>query len=96
MVDSKAQQRRKVLLMTNWPLRFVVLNNADLSKPDEHQNMMIHEASNRDVVCMYLRYGVYDSPVPASFLRSAPPLMSYTRSPTPSPQTIRCCDQRDV
>jgi hypothetical protein len=56
-VDSKARQRRKVLLMTNWPLRCVVLHNADLSKPDEHQNL-IHEASNRDVVCMYLRYSM--------------------------------------
>jgi hypothetical protein len=66
----------------------VVLNNADLSNPDERQSM-IYEASNRNVVCMYLRYGVYDSTIPASFLRSAPPIMAYTRYPTP--QTIRCC-----
>lgn len=54
---------------------------------------MIHEASNHDVVCMYLRYGVYDSSIPASFLRSASPIMAYTRCPTPplSPQSIRCC-----
>jgi hypothetical protein len=85
-----------VLLMTNWPLRCVVLHNADLSKPDEHQNL-IHGASNRDVVCMYLRYGVYGSPIPASFLRSAPSIMARSRCATPplSPQTIRCCRPED-
>ncbi len=40
-------------------------------------------ASNRDVVLLYLQYGVYDSPIPASFLRSAPPIMAHPRCPTP-------------
>ena len=50
---------------------------------------MVHVASDRDVIHLYLRYGVYDSPIPASFLRSAPSIMAHTRSPTPpfSPRT---------
>ena len=33
------------------------------------------------MVLLYLRYGVYDSPIPATFLRSAPPIIAQT-SPT--------------
>ena len=57
-----------------------------LPKPDEHQKM-IHEANIRDAVLIYLQYGVYDSPVPASFLRSAPSIMTHTTPPF-SPRPI--------
>jgi len=40
-------------------------------------------ASNRDVVLIYLQYDVYDSPVPSSFLRSAPPIVADPKFPTP-------------
>jgi hypothetical protein len=43
-------------------------------EPDEHQKM-IHVASDRDVLLLYLRYDVYDSLIPASFVRSAPSIM---------------------
>ncbi|KAF8808131.1 hypothetical protein BYT27DRAFT_7211721 [Phlegmacium glaucopus] len=58
----------------------------------DHQNA-IHLASNRDVVFLYLQYGVYDSPIPALFLRSAPSIMAPTRCPTPpfSPSAILTC-----
>ncbi|KAF8623404.1 hypothetical protein AX15_006392 [Amanita polypyramis BW_CC] len=47
-------------------------------------------ASNRDVVLLYLQYDVYDSPIPASFLRSAPSIMAHTRcSPPFSPRALR-------
>jgi hypothetical protein len=67
-------------------------SDADLSKAEGHQNT-IHEAGNRDVVCVYFRYGVYDSHIPASFLRSAPSIMARTRTliPPPPPQSIRRC-----
>ncbi len=42
---------------------------------------MINVASDRDVVLLYLQYDIYDSPIPASFLRSAPPIMAHTRRP---------------
>ncbi|KAK2467450.1 hypothetical protein APHAL10511_000305 [Amanita phalloides] len=53
----------------------------------------IHVANKRDVVFLYLQYGIYDSPVPASFLRSAPSIIARTRCPTPpfSPRVIRTC-----
>ena len=47
-------------------------------------------ASNRDVVLLYLHYDVYNSPVPSSFLRSAPPIaVDPELSPLPfSPRAI--------
>ena len=47
-------------------------------------------ASNRDVVLLYLQYDVYDSPIPASFLRSAPSIMAHTRCSPPlfSPRAL--------
>jgi len=50
----------------------------------------IHVASNRDVVLLYLQYDVYDSPIPALFLRAAPSIIAHTRCPTPplSPRSI--------
>jgi hypothetical protein len=40
-------------------------------------------ANNRDMVLLYLQYDIYDSQIPASFLRSAPSIMTHTRCPTP-------------
>ncbi|KIL63789.1 hypothetical protein M378DRAFT_163974 [Amanita muscaria Koide BX008] len=57
-------------------------------KPDEQQET-IHVASNRDVVLLYLKYDIYDSPIPASFLRSPPSIMANTRCPTPLSPRIR-------
>jgi hypothetical protein len=36
-------------------------------------------ANNCDVVHLYLQYGIYDSAVPASFLRSAPSITAHTQ-----------------
>ena len=44
----------------------------------------IHIASNRDVIFLYLKYNIYDSPVPASFLRSAPPIITHKNFPIPA------------
>ena len=65
------------------------LDDADLLSPSRQQNM-IHAANKCDVLHVYLQYDIYDSPTPATFLRSAP-LVVHTRCPTPplSPQTIR-------
>ncbi|KIL60515.1 hypothetical protein M378DRAFT_14077 [Amanita muscaria Koide BX008] len=54
-------------------------------------------ASNRDLIQLYLQYGVYDSPVPASFVRSVPPILAHTRCPTPpfSQRDIRTCRLED-
>ncbi|KIL58786.1 hypothetical protein M378DRAFT_132107 [Amanita muscaria Koide BX008] len=51
----------------------------------------IHMASNRDVILLYLQYDIYDSPVPALFLRSAHPILAHTRCPVPPffPRAIR-------
>jgi len=43
----------------------------------------IQVANNRNVVLLFLRYDIYDSPIPATFLRSAPPIMAGTKFPTP-------------
>jgi len=47
-------------------------------------------ASNRNVVLLYLQYDVYDSPIPALFLRTTPSIIAHTRCPTPplSPRSI--------
>ena len=39
---------------------------------------MIHGASHGDVVLVYHRYGVYDSPFPATFIRCARPFFPRT------------------
>lgn len=39
-------------------------------------------ASSRDVVLIYLQYDIYDSPIPASFFRSAPPIMADSKHST--------------
>ena len=51
-------------------------------------------ASNRDMVLLNLRYDIYDSLIPASFLRSAPSIMAYT-SPPFSPRAIHSCGLED-
>lgn len=47
-------------------------------------------ASNRNVVLLYLQYDVYDSPIPALFLRTTPSIIAPTRCPTPplSPRSV--------
>ncbi len=48
------------------------------------------------MVLLYLRYDIYDSQVPASFLRSAPSIMTHTRSQTPfSPRAPQSCGLED-
>lgn len=42
-------------------------------------------ANNCDVVHLYLRYDIYDSAVPASFLRSADSIMTHAKSLYPPP-----------
>ena len=50
--------------------------------PDGHQKA-IHMASNCDVVFIYLQYDIYNSPVPASFLRSIPSITAKYLTPNP-------------
>jgi hypothetical protein len=38
-------------------------------------------AENHDVLILYLRYGIYDSPIPATFLRSAPAITEDKKIP---------------
>ena len=52
-----------VTIEVRWPELY-----QPLDQPDELQKT-IHVAGNRDVVLLYLQYDVYDSPIPASFLR---------------------------
>jgi hypothetical protein len=59
-------------------------------QPDHKQQKTIQAASKRDMLLLYLQYGVYDSPIPASFIRSAPPIMTKAKFPAPplSPRAI--------
>ena len=43
------------------------------------------------MLLLYFQYGIYDSPIPASFTRSAPPIMAKAKFPAPplSPRTTR-------
>ena len=41
-------------------------------------------ASSCDVIFLYLKYKICDSPVPASFLRSAPPIIAHKKFPIPA------------
>lgn len=58
-------------------------------EPDQHQKA-IHVVNNHNMVLLYLQYDVYDSPIPALFLRAAPSITAHTRCPTPplSPRSI--------
>jgi hypothetical protein len=47
--------------------------------------------SRRDLLFLYLQYGVYDSPIPASFICLAPPIMAKAKSPAP-PRSPRAID----
>jgi hypothetical protein len=49
---------------------------------DHEYQETIQVASNYDMVLIYLQYDVYDSPIPSSFLRSAP-IMANPKFPTP-------------
>jgi hypothetical protein len=56
-------------------------------QPDHKQQKTIQAASKRDMLLLYFQYGVYDSPIPASFIRSAPPIMAKAAPPL-SPRAI--------
>ena len=60
-------------------------------QPDHQQQKTIQATSKRDMLLLYLQYGIYDSPIPASFIRSAPPIMAKAKFPAPplSPRAIR-------
>ena len=51
--------------------------------PDHQHQKIIQAASKRDMLLLYLQYGVYDSPIPASFIRSAPPIIAKAKFPAP-------------
>lgn len=76
VVDCKAQQERKVLpMMINLkPSRCVASIDSMSIFPNliSFEQQKIHEISNHDVVHVYHQYGVYDSPIPATFIRRAP------------------------
>ena len=50
---------------------------------------MLNLGYHRNVVLLYLQYGIYDSPVPSTFYRSAQSISVFGQPPTPllSPQT---------
>jgi hypothetical protein len=52
-------------------------------EPDYEHQKTIRVANNRNVVLLFLRYDIYDSPIPATFLRSAPPIMAGSKFPAP-------------
>jgi hypothetical protein len=59
-------------------------------QPDRQQQKTIQATSKRDMLLLYLQYGIYDSPIPASFIRSAPPIMAKAKfPPSLSPRAIR-------
>lgn len=45
----------------------------------------ILEANRRDIVLVFLCYGIYDSPNPAAFFRKAPAIVAPGQTPTPPP-----------
>ena len=54
-------------------------------QPDHQQQKTIQATSKHDMLLLYLQYGIYDSPIPASFIRSAPPIMTKAKFPAPCP-----------
>jgi len=44
--------------------------------PDHPHQKTIQVTSKHDILLLYLQYGVYDSPIPTLFIRSAPPIMA--------------------
>jgi hypothetical protein len=67
----------------------------ELCKPPhepDYEYQIIQVANSRNVVLLFLRYDIYDSPIPATFFRSAP-IMAGTKFPTPplSPRDISTC-----
>ena len=55
--------------------------------PDQHQHeYMIQVAQNRDVLLLYLRYDIYNSSIPATFIRSS---LAITNKKIPAPRPIR-------
>jgi len=62
-------------------------------EPDYEYQKTIQVANSRNVVLLFLRYDIYDSPIPATFFRSAPPIMAGTKFPTPLllPRDISTC-----
>jgi len=65
--------------------------------PDQHQcEYTIQLAENRDVLLLTLRYGIYDSRIPSTFLRSAPAITEGKKiRPLLSPQAISSCRDED-
>jgi len=66
-------------------------------RPDQNQHeTMIQMAENRNILFVYLQYGIYDSPIPSTFLRSAPALTKGKKLPAlHSPRAIRFCQDKD-
>jgi hypothetical protein len=57
---------------------------------------MTQMTENRDVLFLYLRYGIYDSRYPSTFLRSAPAITKGQKLPAVmSPQAISSCQDED-
>ena len=61
-----------------------MMSTSGLRRSDNHQKA-INMASSLDVVNLYLQYGIYDSPVPATFFRSALSLIVNTKFCPPRP-----------
>lgn len=65
-------------------------------RPDQHQHeSTIQMAENRDVLFLYLRYGIYDSRIPCTFLRSAPTITEGKKRALLSRQAISSCRDED-
>jgi hypothetical protein len=60
------------------------LNFMNILTDTQHKNT-IQAAENRDVLLLYFRYGIYDSPVPATFLRSMAAIAKDENTFSPQP-----------
>ena len=58
-----------------------------------NRQKLINLALNRELILLYLRYFVYDSPVPASFVRSLPLTLPIPSSPFSLPDRKYKCDE---
>jgi hypothetical protein len=68
-----------------------------VDEPDYKYQNTIQLANSRDVVLLYLQYGIYNSPIPAVFVRSAPSITTGTRVSAPPlcPRAISSSQLKD-
>ncbi|KIM73492.1 hypothetical protein PILCRDRAFT_726217 [Piloderma croceum F 1598] len=91
---SEAGQEEKILVSMNWTLPNLISFQIYLTTTNIRKQQV---ASKCDIPLLYLQYGVYDPSIPASFIRSAPPIMTKAKFPAPprSPQAKRIYTPND-